>query len=88
MPAEAQHTVFNTQRRDRQQQVCVCVLVCMHECVQCVTVYRGNAWRIGVAHSDHNISTSLMRFSILAYMWLQVYVCVFVGCVGGVGMHI
>lgn len=43
MPEGAQH-IEHTGKE--QAAAGVCVLVCMHECVQCVTVYRGNAWRI------------------------------------------
>lgn len=45
---------------------------------------------IGVAHSviSYNIGTPVLCFSVFRlYVCLQVCVSVFVGCVGGVGMH-
>lgn len=90
MLEEAQHT----QRTGKmQQQFCVCACVCVCACMSvysvrfCIEVMHGD---FGVAHSviSYNIGTPVMCFSVFRlYVCLQVCVSVFVGCVGGVGMH-
>lgn len=85
--------ILNTQthREDAAAVLCVCVRVCACMSVYsvrfCIEVMHGD---FGVVHSviSYNIGTPVMCFSVFRlYVCLQVCVSVFVGCVGGVGMH-